>query len=159
VHEPHPDAPLGHTHAVPHPAPPVDTAQWRLEVAAFRRAEQRKVFPVRLHVGRPAGERVWVDTPWREGHTYDDGLRMDVCVALLDRWRAQAATYAAGAPYLWLSRPGGPQRHDLDAAWAAAAARAWAAEAVPVAGFRVVTKHGWSDPVSGAGRTWRRLRL
>jgi hypothetical protein len=54
---------------------------------------------------------------------------------------------------------GVPAPHDQDLAWHAAALRAFAAQGLPLAVFRVVTKGGWRDVRTGERREWRRLRL
>jgi hypothetical protein len=58
---------------------------------------------------------------------------------------------------VWLTRPGDLALQDLDAAWLAATRAAGAEAGLPLT-MVVVTRHGWRDPRSGAGRTWKRLR-
>lgn len=140
------------------PPPPADAAAWRLEVAQFRRDEPRRVFPLRLHVGHPAGARVRVDVPWPVPRSYDAGLCFDVADALLGRWLAERGPGPAEA-WCWVARPGVPALHDADLAWRLAAVRACGASAVALAGVRVVTKTGWLDVATGERRTWKRLRL
>ena len=62
------------------------------------------------------------------------------------------------APWVWLTRSGELALHDLDVAWLAAAATAYA-EAGADLTMVVVTRRGWRDPRSGVGRTWVRLRV
>ena len=55
--------------------------------------------------------------------------------------------------------PGHPVLHDEDRAWLAATRHACSAHDLATAGFWVVTRYGWLDPVSGDSRTWKRLRI
>jgi hypothetical protein len=125
--------------------------------AALRRAaldhalsERRRHFTPALHVGTPGGPQavLALEPDTRLDHT----LRTDVVAALLVR----AAREGAGS-LVWLTRPGGLELQDLDAAWLAAA-RAASAEAGAPLTLVVVNRHGWRDPRSGLARTWTRLR-
>ena len=112
-------------------------------------SERRRVFAPLLHVGTPGGpQALFAAGPL--GVT-DHALRTDVVAALLRR------TSGLDERLLWLTRPGGLELQDTDAAWLAAA-RAAAAEADVPLTMVVVTRHGWRDPRSGAGQTWKRLR-
>ncbi|PVG83680.1 hypothetical protein DDE18_04970 [Nocardioides gansuensis] len=128
----------------------------RAAVLEFRESESRRRHaPVTIHVGRP--DRVsptWVVGP---GQRLDAALRTDIAAGLLHRALADRALRLAGTPYAWLTRSGGLDLHDADAAWSAAVRGACAdAGLAPV--FVVVTRDGWVDPVSGVRREWRRLR-
>lgn len=109
-------------------------------------------FPATLSVGVPGGERVvWrIDPP---DHDEDHALRAEIVGALLLRARD-----LSDAPVCWLTRPGVPQWHDLDAAWLAPAASACAEAGVPLT-WVVVTRHTWWDPRSDLSRRWLRPRL
>jgi len=112
-------------------------------------SERRRIFAPLLHVGTPGGPQA-LFAPGPLPAT-DHALRTDVVAALLRR------TSAIDGRLVWLTRPGGLELQDLDAAWLAAARAAGAEAGVPVT-MVVVTRHGWRDPRSGAGRTWKRLR-
>jgi hypothetical protein len=112
-------------------------------------SERRRVFAPLLHVGTPGGPQA-LFAPGPLGVT-DHALRTDVVAALLRR------TSGLDERLVWLTRPGGLELQDTDAAWLAAA-RAAAAEADVPLTMVVVTRHGWRDPRSGAGQTWKRLR-
>jgi hypothetical protein len=112
-------------------------------------SERRRVFAPLLHVGTPGGPQA-LFAPGPLVAT-DHALRTDVVAALLRR------TSGLDERLVWLTRPGGLELQDTDAAWLAAA-RAAAAEADVPLTMVVVTRHGWRDPRSGAGQTWKRLR-
>jgi hypothetical protein len=144
--------------------PSVDLANaLRLEVGRLRLAERRRVFAPRLHVGVPGSDQRLVSdglaplrgAPWPAPRWLDAGLRADVADRMVSAWRAQAAS----AAYCWYTRPGTPDLHDEDPAWSAAVRWAFAAHDLPLLGFRVVTRYGWRDPVTGDERRWKRLRL
>ncbi len=136
-----------------------DTAAcWRLEVGRFRAEQQRRTFPLTLHVGVPAGPRVSAEVPWPVPREYDDGLRFDLLTGLVERWGSRGDDQEAPG-VAWLTRMGFPEPHDQDLAWHAAAVRALAAQDRHLAQFRVVTKNGWLDVRTGERRVWRRLRL
>jgi hypothetical protein len=131
------------------PAADADAA-FRIEVGRLRARDHRRTFPPELHVGRPAGPRVSVEVP-----AADVGLRLDLCAAMLDRWREEHGGPAFG----WVLRAGVPVPHDEDLAWYAAAVRAFGALGETPQGFRAVTRAGWLDVVTGESRVWKRLRL
>jgi hypothetical protein len=113
-------------------------------------SERRRIFAPVLHVGTPGGPQA-LFAPGQLGAT-DHGLRTDVVAALLRR--------TAGAPeeqLVWLTRAGDLELQDVDAAWLAAARAAVLEAGVPLT-LVIVNRHGWWDPRSGAGRTWKRLR-
>lgn len=112
-------------------------------------SERRRIFAPLLHVGTPGGPQALFATGPLPAT--DHALRTDVMAALLRR------TSAIDGRLVWLTRPGDLELQDLDAAWLAAARAAGAEAGVPVT-MVVVTRHGWRDPRSGAGRTWKRLR-
>ena len=110
-----------------------------------------RAFPPVLHVGTP-GSRVRRFT-LRPADPTDHALRADVVAAMLGRRGPEAAA----APWVWLTRTGALELHDLDAQWLAAAVTAYA-EAGDDLTMVVVTRRGWRDPRSGVGQTWVRLR-
>jgi len=92
------------------------------------------------------------DVPWPHAREQDAGLRFDLADALLSR-------RGSDEPFVWLTRPGTPVPHDLDHGWHAAFLRTAGAHEILLAGFRVVTRTGWYDVVSGERRVWKRLRV
>ena len=134
---------------------------WRTEVGRFRAAQPRRIFPLTVQVGVPLGPRVGAEVPWPMPAGYDDGLRFDVVDVLLDAWQRlgrQEAQESRDA-YLWLTRPGVPELHDVDLLWHAAAAGAFAAHETGLLGVLALTRTGWVDVRTGDRRVWRRLRL
>ena len=126
------------------------TLQQTLRRAVLEHAlsERRRIFAPLLHVGRPGGpQALFAAGPLTDT---DHALRTDVVAALVRR--VQDAE-----PLVWLTRPGALELQDVDAAWLAAV-RAAGAEAGVSLTMVVVTRHGWWDPRSGAGQTWKRLR-
>lgn len=113
-------------------------------------SERRRHFTPALHVGTPG--RTQAVLALEPGEPLDHALRTDLLAALLRR-----ATREAPEPLVWLTRPGSLELQDLDAHWVAAA-RATGAEGGTSLTLVVVGRHGWRDPRSGVGRTWRRLR-
>jgi hypothetical protein len=110
-----------------------------------------RAVPAVVHVGRP-GQSVRRFVV-RGDEPTDHALRADIVAAMLGRRRDTPWTW----PWVWLTRAGDLALHDLDADWLAAAATAYA-EAGGDLTMVVVTRRGWRDPRSGAGRTWVRLR-
>ena len=134
------------------PAP--DHPVLRAEVAALRRREQRRIFPARLCVG-PGSER-WVtqELPWPPRDRLDEGLLFDLLDGLYD------AVPHPGDRLTWLVRPGRPEPHDLDLRVTAVVDRVGAAHGPDYPrGLVVLTRYGWLDPLTGASRTWKRLRI
>jgi hypothetical protein len=154
------DALVGRLCAVASPPPPSDLepAAWRTEVGRFRGSQSRRRFPLTVHVGVPLGPRVAAEVPWPMPPGYDDGLRFDLVDALLDAWSGSQSPRPPEG-YLWLTRPGVPEPHDVDLLWHAAATRAFAAHDVALVGVLALTRTGWVDVRSGERRGWRRLRL
>lgn len=114
------------------------------------RSEHRRRFAPVLHVGSPVGAQgVFAVGP---DERVDHALRTDVVAAMLRR-----TAVPGRAPLVWLTRSGDLDLEDVDAAWLAAC-RAAGAEAGLDPAVVVVTRRGWRDPRSGAGRTWQRLR-
>ncbi len=144
----------------------------RLEVGWLRRAEWRRVFAPRLHLGVP-GSPLSLSSdalaplsgaPWPPPRWLDAGARADVCDRMVSAWQAQEPatphrSLPLGTVSCWYTRPGTPDLHDEDPAWFAAARWAFAAHDLPLRGFWVVTRYGWHDPVTGELRRWKRLRL
>lgn len=114
-------------------------------------SERRRHHVPRVHVGVPGGpEAVYAERP-EEPH--DHTLRTDVVAAMARR----AGAGDVPAPMVWVTRAGGLELQDLDAAWLAAARAAFAEAGLPLV-FVVANRHGWRDPRSGLARTWVRLR-
>ncbi|HEX6150434.1 hypothetical protein [Nocardioides sp.] len=109
--------------------------------------EHRRRFAPVLHVGRPGGRELSAAAALSGT---DHALRSDVCAALLARTTREAHL-------VWLTRPGELEPQDVDLAWLAAAASAYA-EAGRDLTWVVVTRHGWWDPRSGLRRQWQRIR-
>ncbi len=109
-------------------------------------SEHRAHVPPLLHIGRPGGPVVSLaDDP-----AWDHGLRTDIVATVL------GAT--AEPPVLtWLTRSGPSSLHDVDAAWLGPVLAAYAEHGREPT-FVVVTRHGWTDPRSGFGRQWKRIR-
>jgi hypothetical protein len=118
----------------------------RRAVLDLASSEHRHRFPAVLHAGVPGGAVVSVtDDP-----SWDQGLRTDIVGSLL-------TTLPDPEPWAWLTRVGPDSLQDVDAAWLAPVLAAFAEQDAD-ATFVVVTRHGWTDPRSGLGRTWKRIR-
>lgn len=137
------------------------TGVLRLEVGRLRARERRRRFPLAVAVGTLGGERSLLEVGWPEPRDLDQGLRTAVVEALLTRGPAAETSPACGPRDLeaWIMRPGHPTLHDTDLAWYSAARLACASYDVQLQRFIVLTRTGWLDPVSGASRSWKRLRL
>jgi hypothetical protein len=120
----------------------------RRAVVQHVRSLTGRTFPAVVQVGIPDGvvRRFTV----RRGDQTDHSLRSDIVAAMLGR-------RPAGCPWVWLTRPGELDLHDLDVQWLAAARTAYAEAGVDLT-MVVVNRRGWRDPRSGAGRTWVRVR-
>lgn len=129
------------------PVPRPEALLLREAVRRHAHGERRRRFAPVVHVGRPGGCEHHVAAIVQGT---DHALRADLMAALLSR----SHDYA---PLVWLTRPGELSTHDVDAAWLAASAAAWA-EAGRDLSWVVVTRHGWWDPRSGVRRTWQRIR-
>jgi hypothetical protein len=118
----------------------------RRAVLDLARSEHRKHVPPVLHLGLPGGAVLSVphDRAW------DHGLRTDVVASIL-------AVLEDPQPLCWLTRGGPDQANDVDADWLAPVLAAHA-ESGRDATFVVVTRHGWTDPRTGVGRRWKRIR-
>lgn len=140
-------------------SPPPDTAPdpgsdrvLRDLVLGLRARFRRRRFPVRVCVGDPGGALASVElVDDLEPGGLDLALMTELVAALL------LAVPEQGRPLAWLERPGVPAWHDLDALWLPAAVAAYAEAGLPLTAV-VVTKQGWYDPRTGAGRQWKRLR-
>jgi hypothetical protein len=134
--------------SVGEPVSPADQARLRRLVLEHKAEERRRHFPAVLHLGGPGRpESGRVD---ESAASLDHALRCDVLEAMLRRARA-------GPLMTWLTRPGDLEVQDVDLAWlrAVATVNAETGRALP---YVVVTRDGWRDLASGAGRTWRRVR-
>lgn len=125
-------------------------ATLRRAVFGLRSGERRRVFPARVHVGDPDGERT---TYTDDGTVLDDGLRTDVVAAML---RQQPEGRASA---VWISRVGVPEPHDLDLEWTGPCLGAFAESDESPTWFAVITKRGWYTPLTDESVTWKRLRL
>jgi len=132
--------------------PTVPEALLRLEVGRLRRRETRRAFDSAVYVGSLDGERDSFTLPLRDVPAIDSGVRTDVICTLLARTDPALRTW-------WLVRPGHPEQHDADLAWAGAARRAFALHERPLAGCYVITRYGWLDLDTGRSRSWKRLRI
>lgn len=148
------------------PVPSATLAQLRHTLLRFREGQPRRIFPTRIFVGDPDGARAWFEVPERSprasrgGRTLpmalDASHRADVVGALLDRW---LSAELAVPPLLWVIRSGVIDGiHEIDAAWLAAGHHAFAECRVELT-MVVFTRQGWTDPRSGVGRRWKRLRV
>lgn len=120
----------------------------RCAVLDHATAERRRAYLPLLHVGEPRGRHLVF--PVRPDEPTDHALRTDIVAALRHRAGVDRAL-------VWLTRPGELSLQDVDARWLAAARQAYAEAGVALV-FVVVNRHGWHDPRSGLGRSWRRLR-
>ena len=153
---------LGHTPRVTLATP--DHQALRAEVGLLRAELSRRMFAARLALGTPGlrGDGTVLSGPLHDGKGdpwppppwFDAGMRVDVVDRLLTHRRLADRPLQA-----WLLRPGVASLHDEDLAWLAATRHACAAHGVALAGFWVVTRYGWLDPVSGESRSWKRLRV
>ena len=124
----------------------------RAAVISLRARSARRRPPPVLHAGFPEGALVTVDAhQCGDATAWDHGLRTEIASALISAAGARCAL-------VWLTRPGMPIWHDQDAAWTGPVRAAWAEHGVADGRFAVVTPRGWYDPISGAGRRWRRPR-
>ncbi len=127
-------------------------AQLRLEVAALRRRESRRVFDAAVSVGQLGGVRDSFVVRAADLGVVDAGLQVDLLCTLLES--ADPGWCAA-----WLTRAGEIDLHDVDVAWMSAARRAFAIHERELVGFYVITRHGWRDMSTGQQRVWKRLRV
>jgi hypothetical protein len=128
------------------PLPLLTTRLLRRAVLDLASSEHRHHFPAVLHAGVPGAAVISVtDDP-----SWDHALRTDIVGTVRKE-------LTDPAPLAWLTRSGPGSLQDVDAAWLAPVVAAFA-ERDEDATFVVVTRHGWTDPRSGVGRTWRRIR-
>lgn len=150
--------------SAPTAAPPAGAEALRREVAVLGLLHPHgtRVTPA-VHLGVPAGPRVWLPLPTRPTHSRvshhdpyaaDPALRRDAAARLVE-----AAT-AAGLPRdAWVVRGGGEEVHEPDLHWEVALRAAHAEVGLALASFRVVTRTGWREPATGREQRWRRLRV
>jgi hypothetical protein len=128
-----------------HPLPPDHARLLRRAVLEVAAGEHRRHFPPVLHIGTPGGPTIAIT----DDQAWDHGLRTDLVGAALRALRAPA--------WAWVTRPGPLTFQDVDAAWLGPSLAAAAERGSDVA-FVVVTRHGWTDPRSGARQEWKRIR-
>jgi hypothetical protein len=114
-----------------------------------------RVHPPVVHVGTP-GSTVRRFVVRRDQPT-DHALRSDVVAAMLGRRRDPSWQVPWRPPWVWLTRSGELDLHDLDVEWLTAAASAYGEAGVDLT-MVVVNRRGWRDPRSGVRQTWVRLR-
>lgn len=136
------------------PREPGTRALLRRAVVEHALTERRRVHPPALHLGVPGRRVERLDLADLGPGRADPGLRVDVVAAL--RVRARPLDDRA---FVWLTRTGGLEQQDVDGRWLVAARAAYAEAGAPPPLFVVVDRRGWRDPVTGAGRTWARVRL
>ncbi|WP_248582045.1 hypothetical protein [Nocardioides sp. InS609-2] len=129
---------------------PAERRGLRSAVLELKTRNPRGRFAIRVGAGMPGGPAHWFEIGVDD--RLDHALRTEVAAALVHRVRPRAA-----APWLWITRPGPLSVVDADLAWSSAS-RAALAEAGLSTRFVVVTRHGWREPTTGAGRAWDRLR-
>lgn len=115
-------------------------------------SESRRVFDPSVHVGVPGLVTTRFELPAELEATLDHALRVDVLEAMVRRVRRPGPP-----PLVWVTRRGPLDLSDADLAWLAATGTA-AAELATSLPMVIVERHGWRDPRTGVGRTWRRLR-
>ncbi len=130
------------------PVPPEQHALLRRIVVEHVRSITGRTVPPVVHVGVPGGPRRRFRI--RHDEPTDHALRADVVAAMVGRRAPQP-------PWVWLTRSGQLDLHDLDVQWLAAARTAYGEAGLDLT-MVVVTRRGWRDPRSGASRTWVRLR-
>jgi hypothetical protein len=132
--------------ALQEPLPSPTARLLRRAVLDLAVCEHRRHFAPALHTGVPGGPVISLtDDP-----TWDHGLRTDIVATVL-------SAVGGEPPLTWLTRSGTGSLHDVDAAWLGPVLTAYA-ERDGDATFVVVTRHGWTDPRSGLGRRWKRIR-
>jgi hypothetical protein len=123
-------------------------AALRMEVRRFATlCGTARALPTLVHVGELAGDRITIPAD----PSYDAGLRSDVLTRALARSIDERTS-------IWLTRGGPLSVGDMDLAWFAAARTAFGRHGVGDPAVHVVTRYGWFDLSTGAGRTWRRVR-
>lgn len=128
----------------------------RRAVQEHATVERRRHHVPLLHVGAPGQpHEVFAIVP---DEPTDQALRADIVAAM--RWHDSGRDAGAAVERLtlvWLTRSGGLDLQDLDAAWYAAARQAYAEADVPLH-FAAVNRRGWLQVVSGTRREWSRAR-
>jgi hypothetical protein len=128
------------------PLAPRTTRVLRRAVLDLALHQRRARVPPTLHTGLPGGPAVSVgDDP-----TWDHGLRTEIVATVL-------GAVAEPTALTWLTRSGTGALHDVDAAWLGPVLAAYGEQGRDPT-FVVVTRHGWTDPRSGVGRRWKRIR-
>jgi len=123
-------------------------AALRMEVRRFATlCGTARALPTLVHVGELAGDRITLPAD----PSYDAGLRADVLTRALDHGIDERTS-------IWLTRGGPLSVGDVDLAWFAAARTAFGRHGVGDPAVHVVTRYGWFDVSTGAGRAWRRVR-
>jgi hypothetical protein len=110
---------------------------------------RRAIAPV-CHVGRPGGEQARLPVPGAD--VLDAGLRADLVARGLEGLESTRRACA------WVTRSGPLDLTDDDAAWFAAARAGFARHGVDLGHFLLLNRTGWADQVSGAARSWSRIR-
>ncbi len=130
---------------------PLELSVLRREVGTFRAVEQRRRFPVALHVGVLGGPRASWEVPHVPG-----GLDAAAAFDVVDGRLAADQPAEVDA---WLTRPGVPALHDHDLLWLRATSAVLASRGTVLRSFHAVTRTGWLDVLGGESRVWKRLRL
>jgi hypothetical protein len=135
-------------------APPPWQAAMRAEVLRLVReaGSTRRLLP-RCWVGRP-GEDPTRLPDVEPGHRRTGPH--EVRAALVER--ALDGLERPEGALGWVTRSGELGAGDAEVAWWAAARDGFARHGLPLEAFCVLNRYGWTDLVSGAGRTWTRLR-
>ncbi len=120
-------------------------------VLEHKATERRHRFSPVLHLGWPGRQELGrVVDPAPPYEVLDDALRSDLLSAMLRR--------APDGPVMaWLTRPADIEVQDVDLAWLRAVTTVLG-ETGRLLPYVVVTRTGWRDPLTGVGRSWRRLR-
>ncbi len=137
--------------------------------------------PAGLRVGHPMDPPPRRDSVGVRALQDDPGLRFDLLDALVDRLLGDlhptvdpvvdpAVDPAAGPTvdlavdpamlpgYVWLTRPKGPDLHDVDLPWYATARQVFGAHGLVLRGCFAVTRTGWLDLVTGVRELGGRRR-
>lgn len=108
---------------------------------------RRRNVPTTLHLGRPEEEvRTILDHP-----SYDDGLRADLVTRAIDG-------LAVPEPLVWMTRPGDLGPSEVDLGWLRAARAGFDRHGRALTSFHVLTRHGWTELVSGQRHARVRIR-
>jgi len=126
----------------------------RHEVGMLRARESRRVFDSVIKVGHLGGQHESFIARARDRPALDVALCTDVVSALVTEIDPRLGTLT-----VWLTRAGGPEPHETDWRWMAAAAVACGQHGREIDGFYAVTRTGWIDLRNGQSQIWKRLRL